>query len=176
MLDFDNMTAVDVILNGQTISLTDVEVIKGVVTYQLWRAEKYIFQNGTLASGISLNGLSNSGGYLQAGIGAGNHESADTQVSVQNIDFTNYSKMDIVLNYNAGANYGSGTVAYGIDSYWATALPGSNKWTSTTITIDISAYTGTHYIGFGLSAENKSSEPTWHAWANIQIAQIRLYN
>ena len=176
MLDLDNMTAIDVVLNGSTIALTEVEVIKNGVTTTVWRAEFYVFQNGTLASGISLNALSNSGGYLQAGIGADNHESADTQVSVQNIDFTNYSKMDIVLNYNAGANYGSGTVAYGIDSYWTTALPGSYAWTSTTITLDISSYTGTHYIGFGLAAENNSSEPTWGAWANIQIAQIRLYN
>lgn len=142
----------------------------------LWSAEEYIYQSGTLLSGVFLSNLTNDGSTLHCGIGADNHESVDTQAAVQNIDFTNYSKMDIVLNYNAGANYGSGTVAYGIDSYWTTALPGSYDWTSTTITIDISAYAGTHYIGFGLAAENNSSEPTWGAWANIQIAQIRLYN
>lgn len=160
-------------VNWNGISWKEV-TINGIT---VWLAEQYIYQNGTLASGITLGGdMFNSGGYLQAGIGADNHESADTQASIQNIDFTNFSTMTIVLEYRAGANYGSGNVAYGIDSYWTTSLPGSYSWMPYTITIDISSYTGTHYLGFGLAAENNSSEPTWGAWANIQIAQIRLYN
>ena len=154
------------------VSLYKTISVKFIAEYKVLQA----YQNGILASGITTSGFTIESGYLQAGIGADNDESNDTQVSIRNIDFTNYSKMDIVLNYNAGANYGSGTVAYGIDSYWTTALPGSYAWTSTTITLDISSYTGTHYIGFGLAAENNSSEPTWGAWANVWIKEIKLYN
>ena len=143
----------------------------------LWSAEQYIYQNGSLASGISLSNLTNNGSTLHCGVGADNHESADTQVSIQNIDFTNYSKMDVVLDYNAGANFGSGSVTCCIDAYWdGRTLPESYNRISTTLTFDVSSYTGTHFLGFGLYAENNSSEPTWGAWANVWIKEIRLYN
>lgn len=143
----------------------------------LWSAEQYIYQNGSLASGISLNNLSNDGSVLHCGVGADNHESVDTQCSINGIDLTNYSKMDVVLEYNAGANYGSGSVSCDIDGYWnGRTLPESYERISTTLTFDVSSYTGTHFLGFGLYAENKSSEPTWHASANVWIKEIRLYN
>lgn len=41
MLDLDNMTAIDIVLNGQAISLTEVEVIKGGVTTTVWRAHTH---------------------------------------------------------------------------------------------------------------------------------------
>lgn len=163
--------------NGTVVDAIGFDVVENGVTTTVWRAEKYIFQNGSLANGISINGLSNSGGYLQAGIGADNHDSANTQCSINGIDLTNYSKMDVVLDYNAGANYGSGSVTCDIDGYWnGRALPESYDRTSTTLTFDVSSHIGTHFLGFGLYAENNSSEPTWGAWANVWIKEIRLYN
>lgn len=178
MLDLDNMTTIDVILNGQTIALTEVEVIKNGVATTVWRAEQYIFQNGTLASGLSLSNFTNTDGYLHAGVGADDIDvSYDTTAQIQNIDFTNYSKLDIVLDYNNYANFGSSDACYGIDNCWTTELPDSNnERITTTITIDISSYTGTHYIGFGLTCENNSSEPTWGASSNVWISEIKLYN
>lgn len=144
----------------------------------LWSAEEYVYQDGTLASGITTNGFTNTDGYLYAGIGADDKDvTYDTTATIQNIDFTNYNKLDIVLDYNTYANYGSADVTYGIDACLTTELPNSNNdRITTTITIDISSYTSTHYIGFGLSCENNSSEPTWGASSNIWISSIRLYN
>ena len=177
MLDLDNMTAIDVVLNGSTIALTEVEVIKNGVATTVWRAEFYVFQNGTLASGITNSGFEGSGASLHLGIGADNNSEDSASAKIQNVDFTNYSKIDIVLDYQNYANYGNSTVSYGIDNCWTTGLQNSNNNTITkTITIDISSINGTHYIGFGVWAENKSSEPTWHASANIWIKEIRLYN
>lgn len=144
---------------------------------EIWSAEEFVFQNGTLASGIINGGFTLSDGYLHLGVGADNNDEADASATIQNIDFTNYSKLDIVVDYKNYVNYGDSSVAYGIDNCWTTALPFSdNETITTTITLDISTYTGTHYIGFGVWAENKSSEPTWHADANVWIKEIKLYN
>lgn len=160
--------------NGASIAK---EIVGGASGTVFWRAEQYIFQNGSLASGISLSNLTNNGSTLHCGVGADNDSDASTQCSINGIDLTNYSKMDIVLDYNAGANYGSGSITCGIDGYWnGRTLPESYDRTPTTLTFDISSHTGTHFLGFGLYAENNSSEPTWGAWANVWIKEIRLYN
>lgn len=143
----------------------------------LWSAEEPIYQNGTLASGINANNFTTRDGYLFVCVGADNHEEADNSARLENVDLTNYSKLDIVVDYNTYANYGDSSVSYGIDNCWNTGLPNSNNnVVTTTITIDVSSYTGIHYIGFGVWARNDSSEPTWGAWADLWIKEIRLYN
>lgn len=155
------------------VSLYKTISVKFITEDKVWLA----YQNGSLASGVSLNNLSNDGSVLHCGVGADNHSDASTQCSINGIDLTNYSKMDVVLDYNAGANYGSGSVTCDIDGYWnGRALPESYDRTSTILTFDVSSHTGTHFLGFGLYAENNSSEPTWGAWANVWIKEIKLYN
>lgn len=143
----------------------------------LWSAEEFIFQNGFLIDGVSNNGFTLIGEYLHLEADADNHDEADASAAIQNIDFTEYDRLDITLDYQNYANYGDSEVCYGVDGYWNTKLPDShNERITTTITIDISQYNGMHYIGFGVWAENKSSEPTWIANANVWIKEIKLYN
>lgn len=167
-------TIIDVVgASGASIAK---EIVGGASGTVFWRAEQYIFQNGTLASGITNSGFEG-GASLHLGIGADNNSEASASAKIQNVDLTNYSKMDIVVDYQTYANYGDSSVSYGIDNCWTTGLPNSNNNTvTTTITLDISSYTGTHYIGFGVWARNDSSESTWHASADVWIKEIRLYN
>lgn len=154
-----------------------VTLSSDTTAYAQWeQTTYYVFQNGTLASGISNNGFTLSGGYLHLGVGADNNDEADASAKIQNVDLTNYSKLDIVVDYQNYVNYGDSSVSYGIDNCWTTALPFTNDGKiTTTITIDISSYSGTHYIGFGAWARNDSSEPTWHADANVWVKEIKLY-
>lgn len=160
----------DYITNGDVYTL----IYNGVT---VWTASTYLYQNGVLASGITASNFTTRDGYLFVSVSADNHEETDNSARLENVDLTNYSKLDIVVDYNTYANYGDSSVSYGIDSCWTTGLPNSNNDVrSTTITIDISSYTGTHYIGFGVWARNDSSESTWGAWADLWIKEIKLYN
>lgn len=158
---------------GTTITLTS-----NATAIAQWKYDvKYVYQNGTLASDVTNNGFTNSGGYLHLGVGADNDDSASAEGKIQNIDFTNYNKLEIILEYKNYVNYGSSETCYGIDGCWTTELPDSNNSRiSKTITIDISSYTGKHFLGFGVDAENRSSEPTWHADSDVWIKQIKLYD
>lgn len=142
----------------------------------LWRAEKYIFQNGVLESGVTVNNLS-IGTTLYKEIEATNTDDEEKcTCEIYNVDLTDYSKMDIEVNYRAYANYGDAHITCGIDEYSKNRLPDQAFDEDKTITIDISSYTGKHFIGFYLYARNESSEPSWKAWAYLNIKSIRLYD
>lgn len=144
----------------------------------LWRAEKYIFQNGVLESGVTLNNI-DLGTTLYRQAYAEWVDDVDTiLVEIEGIDLTDYSKMDIELNYNSHADYGETSVSCGIDGYSNKELPKTTNINGTpaTVTIDISSYTGKHFVGFRLYARNDSSAESLHAWATIWIKSIRLYN
>ena len=138
----------------------------------LWSAEEYIFQNGALASGVTASGFTLQDGYLFAY----SDDDSENLISIQNIDMTNYSKADIELDYRADADYGSASVKYGIDGYTSNELEDKYNRVSTTITLDITSYVGSHFIGFRLYCRNDSDEPTYGAWANVWIKSIKLYN
>ena len=169
--NFNGNVPTKIVYNGNNVNTL---IYNGVT---VWTANNYIYQNGTLASGITTSGFWTRDGYLFITANADNHEENSYSGQIQNVDLTNYNKLDIVVDYNTYANYGDSSVSYGIDSCWTTGLPNSNNSVrGTTITIDVSSYTGKHYIGFGTWARNDSSEPTWGAWADLWIKEIRLYN
>ena len=116
------------------------EIVGGASGTVFWQAEEAIYQNGTLASGITASNFTTRDGYLFVSVGADNHEEADNSARLENVDLTNYSKLDIVVDYNTYANYGDSSVSYGIDNCWTTGLPNSNNnVVTTTITIDVSS-------------------------------------
>ena len=140
----------------------------------------YLFHNGTAADGVEYNNFSISNGYMYAVVEADSGEDPPYEASrdaLFSADFTGYDRLDITMKYNTYANYGNSSVSYGIDSYGSTRLPGTeSSEESTTITIDISSYNGTHFVGFHLGACNDSSDPSWTAFSKIWISEIKLYN
>lgn len=169
----DKIALIDLQATMNGYELYDKLYINDVLVFS---TEMFVFKDGILNSDVTNNGFTIQEGYLWAGVGADNDESEHAEVKLLNIDMTNFSKVDIELDYNAGANYGSADVKYGIDATQTYQLDDSDSRVSTTITMDISTYTGTHWLGFYLYAKNKSSEPTWGAWANVWIKSIKLYN
>ena len=130
----------------------------------------YVFRNGTLAEEVEYQNFTNTDGYLYAYVETEQGEkSENTFIS---IDFTGYDHMDITLDYNT---YGGASINYGIDGETTTQLPHSNSSRfNTTITLDISSYSGVHSIDFVLYAVNESSEST--SSSSIWISEMKLYN
>lgn len=140
----------------------------------------YVFRNGTLADGVEYENFTSADGYMCASAEADSGEDPPYESSREariSFDFTGYHYLDITLKYNTYANYGSSSAAYGIDAYNSTGLPGTeNSEEETTIKIDISSYTGVHFVGFNLYACNDSSAAGWTAFSKIWISEMKLYN
>lgn len=148
-----------------------------------------VYSNGALAEGIVLDGFTNTGGNLYAVVEAdmpenGEPKSNRINVLVKNIDLSKYSKMEITLKYSYSINYGWGAIKYGIDSTETTTLYKSGGWDNSSptmedsktanevVTIDISSYTGTHYLGFMYDVGDASSY--YSAKGELYISQIKL--
>lgn len=179
MLDLDNKTAVEVMLNGETLNITEVEVQQNGILTTVWRAIKHIYKNGVLTDGITIINLSNTNGTLYAGVGDepddGDDESTTLDAYIRNIDCTNYKYIDVTLEHRAYYNYGDAYIKYGIGPANIMLNDGEGTKTST-VTLDVSSLSGVQSISFYLYTKNKSSEPTWHADAHIKISEIKLRN
>lgn len=171
-------SAIKAVVGASGSSIAD-KIVGGTSGTVFWQEEQYIYQSGTLLSGVSLDGFTNTGSTLYRNIEADRGENPDYEESgwatVDGIDLTDYAKMDITLTYNASVGHGDAYFQYGIDGLTNT-VDTSNGDVTTTFTLDISGLTGTHALQFYLYARNESSEPTWGAGVTLNISSIRLYN
>ena len=147
-----------------------VTLSESTTFYAVWIEVSYPYTNGTLASGISLSNFTNASSVLSAGVGASTDEENDLTAYIMGIDMTNYSKMDVVVAFTIGCVMGETYAKYGIDSA-GTKVTGNS---STTLTLDISGYSGAHSLAFFFYAKNESDY--YGADARASISQIRLYN
>lgn len=148
-----------------------------------------IYSGGKLADGVNIDGFTNTGGNLYAVVEAdmpenGEPRSNRVNVYVKNIDMSKYSKMEVTLKYAYDIQYGWGAIKYGIDSTQTNTLYKSDGWDSSVsgmlgsttanevITIDISSYSGKHYLGFMYDVGDGSS----YYWSKgeLYISQIKL--
>lgn len=138
----------------------------------LWSAEEYIYQNGVLASGVTLKNFSNTGAVLSAGTNADSDEENQVEAKIYGIDMTNYSKLEMIVEWYVSCVYGDVWAKYGIDDY-VNRIDNGVKETQT-ITLDISGYSGTHSLNFLFYAKNDSSY--YGADSTAKISSIKLYN
>lgn len=191
MLDFENLKRIKAITDGKAIELSEVQVQQKNAVKTVWKAfiepteptepeEQIIYGSGTLADGVAYQNFTNSNGYFHAYVDTEQGEDPPYESSKSvliSFDFTDYDYIDITLDYQMYANYGGASISYGIDGYTPTQLPHSNnERINTTITFDISSYSGVHSIDFVLYALNESSEPSWGASSSIWISEIKMYN
>lgn len=131
-----------------------------------------VFVNGVLAENItSHENFALSGNTLLGEVDVGPDESADKGCVIGGIIMTNYSKMEVDIDYNTSVFFGSASIGYGIDSY-TKRLPGTSSTSSTTLTFDISSYTGLHSLKFHVKAKSGSS--TYGAGCHVRIKRITL--
>lgn len=169
--NFNGNTPTKIVYNSNNVYML---IYNGVV---VWTAVKYIYQNGVLASGVTLSNLSNTNKTLYVGISDEPDDEEDHStnltVYVNNIDCTDYQYVDITLEHRAYVDYGSAYIKYGVGS--ANIMLNDDEGTKTsTVTLDVSSYTGMQNICFYLYTKNRSSEPTWGASAHIKITEIKL--
>lgn len=158
---------------GLKNDLKSIYVRKNGIETLIWLACKYIYQNGTLADGTTYQHFTNTDGCFYSCADVGSDDSTTTYALVS-FDFTGYDYVDITLDYQTYAFFGDAHIFYGFDGYTPTQLTDSNDRVSTTITLDISSYTGVHSIDFKLQATSDSD--TYGATSSIWIKEIRLYN
>ena len=185
---------VDAVVHGlqnSGLGVTEETTAKELETLLLSAFPEFtmVYSGGTLADGVTIDGFTNTGGNLYAVVEADMHENDEPKsnrinVLVKNIDLSKYSKMEITLKYAYNIAYGWGAIKYGIDSTEATTLYKSGGWdlsqpsmensktANEVVTIDISSYTGTHYLGFMYDVGDASSY--YSAKGELYISQIKL--
>lgn len=131
-----------------------------------------VFVNGVIAENItSHENFALSGSTLLGEVDVDPDESAEKDCVIGGIIMTNYSKMEVDIDYNTSVFFGSASIDYGIDSY-TKSLPGTSSTSSTTLTFDISSYTGLHSLKFHVKAKSGSS--TYGAGCHVRIKRITL--
>ena len=146
-----------------------------------------IYENGTLADGITLTNFKNENGVLHAKVDAPDTDDSEhVLATINNIDFTNYRYMDLTLTCRAYVNYGDSTISYGFfpqgrsqnhkySNKYTTLAHELNEATTFNLTVDVLPYLK-QPLYFWLNAENNSSEPTWTAFTWLKISKITLHN
>ena len=93
---------------------------------------------------------------------------------------TNYSKIYISSTAYRVNNHGDAYCTVGIDTphtyNFITDANGEGENVTSTITIDVSSYTGVHSLQFYLYAYSRSSYTGYHSAVNLGITEIKLYN
>lgn len=181
--NFNGNVPTKIVYNGNNVNTL---IYNGVV---VWTAENYLFNNGSLGSGISISGATISGGKITAGVGSsassdweGDHEAEEAAivVTISGLDLTNYSKLYISSTAYRVNAYGDAYCTVGIDTphtyNFITDANGEGQNVNSTITIDVSGYTGVHSLQFYLYAYSHSSYTGYHSAVNLGITEIRLYN
>ena len=145
----------------------------------------YVFQNGSLGSGISVSGASISGNIIYAGVGSGaddegNAEVDDLTVTISGIDLTNYNKLYISTTSELYNHYGEAYCNVGIDNtntrfFTVNSGTGTGEQFTNTITLDVSSYTGVHSLKFYLYARSDSSYSGYHSVCRLGITEIKLF-
>ena len=174
--------------DGTIVDAIGFDVEENGVTYQVWRAEKYIYQNGTLSGEVSLSGFTNSNSNLYYHLGQGGEEGEAPgplvgQAIIIGIDLTNYSYLDFSALASSNSYWGSETYCkYGIDSANNTlfSYEGYKDSDASPIsyakTMDVSAYTGVHKFIFECKVHAATTNPDYHSNMDLYVSSIRLYN
>lgn len=190
--EYDNY--VDAVVHGlqnSGLGVTEETTAKELETLLLSVFPEFtmVYSGGTLADGVTIDGFTNTGGNLYAVVEADMHENDEPKsnrinVLVKNIDLSRYSKMEVNLKYAYNIAYGWGAIKYGIDSTQTETLYKSSGWDNSSptmedsktanevVTIDISSYTGTHYLGFMYDVGDASSY--YSSRGELYISQIKL--
>lgn len=170
-----------------TIGVDGIQVKDGAFNYM--KAEELVLLSGSvLDKKISQFGFNvqNNSLYCSVSSAAGMNDTEAPSnptvknVSIENIDLTDYKKMTITSTSSAGCGYGSCYVKYGIDKtdqefYSLPYLTGSQERT-TVRTLDISKYTGIHTLKFYLYAKSDSSYYGYGCVASLGLTSIILHN
>ena len=190
--EYDNyVNAVVTGLQNSGLGVTEETTAKELEALLLaaFPASMMVYSGGALSEGVTIEGFTNTDGNLYAAVEAdmpagGEPKSNRINIFVRDIDLSRYSKMEVNLKYAYNIAYGWGAIKYGIDSTETTTLYKSSGWDNNSptmedsktanevITIDISSYTGTHYLGFMYDVGDASSD--FNAKGELYISQIKL--
>ena len=154
-----NGTVLDrILLNGVEVYKRILDVFKNGVLHESCSFKEY-YNESTIEDGTIYNSVS------QSTVGTPEHS-----YCYINMDLTDYKLLKIKGQYWYG---GHCSISYGIDSVMGNYLTLSENGTEYTIEIDVTEYTGLHYLGMDFIANGMTSASDWVFLQNY-ISEITL--
>ena len=155
-----NGTVLDRILyNGVEVYKRILDVFKNGVLHESCSFKEY-YNESTIADGTIYNSVS------QSTVGTPEHS-----YCYINMDLTDYKLLKIKGQYWYGGT--ACAIAYGIDSTSDEYLAMGGNGSEYTIEIDVTEYTGVHYLGIRFTANGMTSASEWVFLQNY-ISEITL--